>query len=89
MQLLVNGRNAGSKCKPFLERPHASRFGSDRSWGSGAAAAAPDKHVLVKPSDNRIRRNADRYVSMVVIGIVDVSPRRLNVEEFHARLGAR
>ena len=41
--------------------------------GSGAAAT-PDKHVLVKPSDNRIRRNADRYVSMVVIGIVDVSP---------------
>jgi len=29
-------------------------------WSSGAAAAAPDKHVLVKPSDNRIRRNADR-----------------------------
>ena len=67
-------RKAGSKCKPFLERPNASRFGSDRSCGSGAAAAAPDKHVLVKPSDNRIRRNADRYVSMVVIGIVDASP---------------
>ena len=45
-----------------------------RFWGSGAAAAAPDKPVLVKPSDNRIRRNADRYVSMVVIGIVDVNP---------------
>jgi len=32
--------------------------------------------VLVKPSDNRIRRNAGRYVSMVIIGIVDVSPAR-------------